>query len=269
MYLLQIGSVKYFFEFFIIVLIGVGFCTQFVFGEPPEFKNDFATLTKCQYTGKVSPQEFQEKVKKIYTDMCIWWGKTFPSKPLRDDITLNNVDFAKVPKDKESSKGLRERAYGLFWWLDKKDVNNIFVKYPIPDNDDTWKKIPVVVDGILAHEIFHFFKKSCCFDSFIKLREDGDKINGAVLEASAYWAQDLFLKRNYDRGLLDLMIKAEDEKDWHVSKIVDLDEDWKSLLMISYPKQLFHSVRWFDQAPQETLDELLNGYYLIYDDGDD
>ena len=198
--------------------------------------------------------------------MCIWWGKTFPSKPLRDDITLNNVDFTKVLKDKEISEGQRERTYGLFSRLDKKDFNNIFVKYPIPDNDNTWKKTPVVFDGMLAHEIFHFFQKSCCFDSLKGLRENEDKINIVAFESSAYWAQDQFLKRNYGVGLLDMMIIEEDEKDWHVSQIVDLDEDWRSLLMSSFPKQLFHFVRWFEEAPQETLDGLLNGYYLIYDD---
>jgi len=271
MYPPRTNPVKHFFKFFIILLISfeVGFYTQSVFAKLPESKtlaeNDFSVPIKCQYKGKVSPKKFQEKVKRIYTDMCIWWGRTFPSKPLREDIALNNVYFSKTVKDKELPGGSGEREYGLFWRLDKKGVNKVFVRYPIPENDNTWRNTSAVVDGILAHEIFHFFKKSCCFDSLKELREVGDKINVIVLESSAYWAQDQFLRRNYGKGLLEVMVIAEDEKNFNTKIMGFYEADWRFLSMISYPKLLFNSVFWFDEAPQETLDRLINGYYLMND----
>ena len=213
----------------------------------------------CEFRGKVNPKEFQEKVKNIYEDMCPWWVKTFPSKPLRGDITLNKVNFIKNWEGKGYPEELGELTDGLFWRMDKKDFNEIAVIHPLTKND--WKKDDRVMGSVIAHEIFHFFQKSCCFDAIKKIKDNRKHINNTLYEASAFWAQDQYLKRNYGVQLTDLIVI--EDKDFF-NDIENFDKIHISYAMLlSFPRRVRNSVLWFKKDPQKNLDDLFSGKYLV------
>ena len=68
--------------------------------------------------------------------------------------------------------------------MDKKWFNEIAVRHFI--KGDTWKKLDFIYEGMLAHGIFHFFRKSCCFDSIKRVKNKGAIINNFLFNAGAY-----------------------------------------------------------------------------------
>ena len=244
----------------------------------------------CKYKGEVSPVKFQNRVKKTYKDMCEWWYRTFPSKPLRDDIVLSQVNFIKNFEGRGYPEGVGDDHSGIFWRMDKKDFNEVVVRYPPPNH--TWIKgaDEAIADGVLAHEIFHFFKKSCCFNTMAEVRKKKKMINGTYYEGSAYWAQDQYLKRAYGKSLFDFfLIKKEEGKeceavleereDKNCEFVVENGEDkgyrdvienfetisiYQNAGLIDLPKRVYNSTLWFAENPQERLDGLVKGRHLMY-----
>ena len=214
----------------------------------------FSYSDQCEFTGKVTPEEQTEKVKAIYKDMCKWFLTTFPEKPFNPEITLNEVSFVESLEGVDISEQL-EDSFGIFHTQIEKEVSKIIIFYSNQHNV-FWFDNSLWRDSVLAHEIFHYLKKSCCFETLSKVK----RIDEALMEASAYWAQDQFVKRHSDQSLIDL-IKEDKRKNLRVfNGFVSLAYFIYNLDLTKY---IYNALIWFGEDPQTKLHNIVNGYYTI------
>lgn len=221
----------------------------------------------CQFKGKVTPEEKKDLVEFVYRDICEWWKKTM-KKPLYGDMDLKMVEYVPnwdSPKWPDYIKG-NTGIYGLFRHMSDPFVHEVSVLDPLP-NDNTWKKgwHDLVSESILAHEIFHFFQKNCCYYQIKKVQKDKDiAINNTLYEAAAYWAQNEYLKRNHGVKLTDLMIL---DSEYPLGKIEGFEEISSNALfsmLINFENRIHNSILWFDEDPVGKLRGLVNGKYVVY-----
>ena len=213
----------------------------------------FSYSNQCEFTGKVTPEDQTEKVKTIYKDMCEWFITTFPEKPVNPAISLNEVNFIESLDGVEISEHL-EDSNGVFYSQMERDVSKIVIFYSNQQvfwiNNSLWR------DSVLAHEIFHYLKKSCCFDTLSKVK----RINTALMEASAYWAQDQFIKRHSNQNLMDL-IREDKRKD--VKVIRGFFSSAYFIYNLNLAKYVYNALIWFGENPQTRFHNIVEGYYTI------
>ena len=220
----------------------------------------------CQFTAKVIPEERTEQVKGIYEEMCEWYHATFPDYPLDPEIPLNEVRFVSDWKEIEcvTKTDANESLNALYNKIHDKEINEIVVLYP--SQNLYWVKSPKWIDSVLAHKIFHYFTKACCAELLKKVED----INIALFESFAYWAQDQFLKRNFDwlqgytryRTLADLVKNKEDIDDM---KYVDNFQKVAYFLYgMAMGKFIYNSPLFVEKVgPQKFFDNLVNGLYIM------
>ena len=215
--------------------------------------SDFAYSSPCEFTGKVTPEDQTEKVKTIYRDMCEWFISTFPEKPLNPEISLNEVHFIESLEGVEMSEHLKDSNGGFYSQMEK-EVSKIVIFYS--NQQGFWIDNSLWRDSALAHEIFHYLKKSCCFDTLSKVK----RMNTALMEASAYWAQDQFIRRHSDQNIMDLI--WEDRRK-NVKVIRGFFLSVYSIYKLDLAKYIYNALIWFGKKPQARLHYIVEGYYTI------
>ena len=214
----------------------------------------FSYSNPCEFKAKVTPIEFTERVESIYKDMCEWYVSTFPDNPLNPEIILNDIKFVdswdKIDYVKDSNE-----LSGVYYAMVEKDKNEVVVLYP-PKNT-RWVNTPLWVDSVLAHEFFHYFTKSCCYENIIAV----ERMDMALFEASAYWSQDQFLKRVSGKNLVDLIVEKERE----FKEIKGFKRIAHIMYQMAPSVYLYNSVIWFDDNPQLKLSNLVDGVYTLHE----
>ncbi len=213
----------------------------------------FSYSNQCEFTGKVTPEDQIEKVRTIYRDMCEWFTSTFPENPLNPEISLNEVSFIESLEGVEHPDQL-EDSNGIFYSQTEKNVSKIIMFYS--NQHDVWMNTPLWQDSALAHEIFHYLKKSCCFKTLSKVK----RIDTALMEASAYWAQDQFVRRHSNQELMDLI--WEDKKE-NVKAIRGFMSVAYFLYNMDLAKYVHNALIWFGENPQTRFNNIVEGYYTI------
>ena len=217
------------------------------------FFSSLSYSNQCEFTAEVTPKERTETVKAIYKEMCEWFVNTFPSKSLNPDIPLNDVIFVES-WDSIKYVELSDDTVGFFYSPWEKEKNEIVI-HDVPQNS-FWVNTPFWIETVLAHELFHYFTKSCCFDLYTEFQN----IDVALREASAYWAQDQFIRRNSNKTLFDF-IKEDRKSKKDMKEISDfhLMAYWfYSSPTVSY---LYNVPLWFGDNPQKKFDDLVNGAF--------
>ena len=210
----------------------------------------FSYSNPCEFTAEVSPLQFRDRVESIYVDMCEWYHDTFKDYPIDSHKEpLKKVRFVESWDEVEYVQAPDELS-GLFSM--HTDSNEIVVLYP-PQNN-YWTNTEDWIDSLLAHEIFHYFKKACCYEHLMEI----DRLDISLFEASAYWAQDQFLKRKYSTNLIDYVIDKKGFK-----RIINFEMVAGILYMMAMDKYIYNVPIWFDNKPKEKFDNLIKGRYTI------
>ena len=213
---------------------------------------------KCEFTTKVTPEERTEEVRAVYMDMCEWFYKTFPDKPLNPEIPLKQVIYTdswdKIEGKNDDDNGELSALF-LSYNPEERDTNKIIVLDP-PTTQFWLTSSPFWLGSILAHEIFHYFTKSCCVDSLNKVVH----MYMPLFEATAYWAQNEYMKRNFGVELMEFVKDKEKDEIKDIRMNIFAQRSWL-LFHMSYYNFLHYAILWVEYNPQKRLDNLLNGVY--------
>ena len=124
----------------------------------------------------------------------------------QDNIVLNSVNFIDSWEGMELT-GLEEaeEAGGVFFYMHTRDKNDIYVLASVPEFpfDEDY------MDSILVHEYSHFLTKKAAFSP----EEKSKKWDMVMVEAIAYYIQDLWLREHTDHGLLHYYEKSNQTKE--------------------------------------------------------
>ncbi|MDE0120018.1 MAG: hypothetical protein OXM55_08445 [Bdellovibrionales bacterium] len=188
--------------------------------------------------------------------MCTWYNQIFSEYPLKPSVTLKKVTFVETWAGYDWVNYGDEVLSGLFVFDESYErTDEIFILWPSLKNE-FWIHNDELLESILAHEIFHYFKKSCCWDKIEKI----DYMNMALFESSAYWSQDQYLKRNHKKSVMDFIANPETDT-WHIINY------FESVSMTAYQMNkrlyMFNAINWFDNDPVRIYDGLINGHYLF------
>ena len=231
-------------------------------GDPVDFppwgpRDDFPLFIQnkpCTFQAEVIPFRRRELVSEIYEEMCVWFKQSFPDHPLNPEIYLTLVEFVESWDSRDYIND-SEELFALFYpMMNLGEVNEVVVLWP-PRNG-YWENSEEWLASILAHEFFHFFKKSCCFEEFQKLKS----FDTSLFEASAYWAQDEFIKRNYGKTLTNYVLVKKD-----FVEVSDFERVAYFLYGMSMEKYIFNAPIWFGENPTEKFNKLINGLYSFED----
>ncbi|MDE0518675.1 MAG: hypothetical protein OXH36_03855, partial [Bdellovibrionales bacterium] len=174
-------------------------------------------------------------VKKTYDDMCSWFVSIFTDYPLSNDMPLHSVQFVTTWKEFDWVNDSDEDLAGLFTFHTEK--NEIIALYPMKtlywEHSEEWLR------SLLAHEMFHYFQKSCCYEKL----KDVNGMNVTLFEASAYWAQDQFLIRNFNKSLVSYMTNENNEP---LKRLDDFETRAYSLYGFAMELYLFNAPLWFE-----------------------
>ena len=218
----------------------------------------YSATAKCEFTTKVTPEERTEKVRAVYMDMCEWFYKTFPDKPLNPEIPLKQViytdSWSKIEEEKNGHEKRDLSARFLSYNPEERDTNKIIILDP--PKTKFWLTSPFWLDSVLAHEIFHYFTKSCCVDSLNKVVH----MYIPLFEATAYWAQNEYTKRNFGIKLMDF-VKDKEKKEFENMRMSIFAKRAWILFYMRYYKFLHYAILWVEYNPQKRLDNLLKGVY--------
>ncbi|MDE0118762.1 MAG: hypothetical protein OXM55_01990 [Bdellovibrionales bacterium] len=167
-------------------------------------------------------------------------------------IPLHSVQFVNTWKELDWVKASDEDLAGIFTMHTVE--NKIIVLFPM--KTIYWEHSEEWLRSLLAHEMFHYFQKSCCYEKMKKI----DNMNVTLFEASAYWAQDQFLRRNFDKDLVSYM---KNGKIASLKRFNDFETRAYSLYGFAMELYLFNAPLWFGEQPREKFKRLIEGHYRI------
>ena len=187
--------------------------------------------------------------------MCIHYHQSFPDYPIRPElIPLHEVRTVETWKEIDYVTNTDEELAGIFTF--HLDYNEVIILFP--GKSDFFNDTLSWMVSVLAHEIFHYFQKSCCLEEFDKI----EYLDASKLEAFAYWAQDEFLKRRYGTRLIEYILpdKISDRDKKELDSFTSMSEMLYSMAMAKY---LYNAPLWVAKDPQKKYDKLIKGYYTI------
>ena len=216
-------------------------------------------MDPCHFSAKVTPEKWKEKVQSIYEEMCHHFMDTFPDYPLNPEIPLNDVKFVKS-WDEVDYVTDSDHLAGLYYspYTDR-DINEIIVQWPA--QTEYWYHTELWLDSVLAHEIFHYFTKSCCFEELKKV----ENLDASIIEASAYWAQNEYIKRHSNMILTDLISKKSSTEVKDMVNMESFSTVANILYMMAMHRYLHNAPKWFGNDPQKKFDNLIKGHYNFSD----
>lgn len=163
----------------------------------------------------------------------------------RDDIELGEVISLETWDCVKTEYKIPRFFLGHFNSMYQKDANDIFLLNENLDIDNHF------MISVLVHEYAHFFTKKAWFDESM----DGvsNRYDTGLLEAIAYFIQDLWLKEYTGFGLLSHYPKDDDFK---------FSGNFPSVASDMYPGEiksfLYNAFHWFEESPPERFIEAMS-----------